>query len=132
VFSAADLRKQTKAGGGKEELKTAQGETLTAMMDGGKIVLKDRKGGMAVISIPDVFQSNGVIQVVDSVLSTRLINKVTRRLHAAPWPFFESRGEPPSSPRDASSGQTIPPAPPHVKNSRPHFLRARQLQNAAV
>ena len=67
-LSASDLRKQIKAGGGRAELKTVQGETLTAMMDGAKIVLKDQKGGMAAITIPNVFQSNGVIQVVDSVL----------------------------------------------------------------
>ncbi len=40
-------------------LKTVQGETLMAM---------DQKGGTAAITIPNVFQSNGVIQVVDSVL----------------------------------------------------------------
>jgi uncharacterized surface protein with fasciclin (FAS1) repeats len=50
------------------ELKTAQGESLTATMGGGKIVLKKRKGGMAATGIPNVFQSNGVIQEVDRVL----------------------------------------------------------------
>jgi len=45
-----------------------QGETLTAMMENGRIMLKDEKGGMAAITIPNVYQSNGVIQVVDSVL----------------------------------------------------------------
>ena len=67
-MSVADLRKEIKAGGGKAELKTVQGETLTATMDGGKIVLKDQKGGTATITIPNVYQSNGVIQVIDSVL----------------------------------------------------------------
>ena len=67
-LSLADLRKEIKAGGGKAQLKTVQGETLTAMMEGGKIMLMDQKGGMATITIPNVFQSNGVIQVVDSVL----------------------------------------------------------------
>jgi uncharacterized surface protein with fasciclin (FAS1) repeats len=38
------------------------------MMDAGKIMLKDQKGGMATITIANVFQSNGVIQVIDSVL----------------------------------------------------------------
>jgi uncharacterized surface protein with fasciclin (FAS1) repeats len=70
-LGAADLRKQIKAGGGMAELKTVEGETLTAMMDGGRIVLKDQKGGMAAITIPNVFQSNGVIQVVDSVLQPK-------------------------------------------------------------
>jgi uncharacterized surface protein with fasciclin (FAS1) repeats len=67
-LGVADLRKQIKAGGGKAELKTVQGETLTAIMDAGKIMLKDQKGGMATITIANVFQSNGVIQVIDSVL----------------------------------------------------------------
>ena len=67
-MSAADIQKQIKAGHGTATLKTVQGETLMAMMDGGRIVLKDQKGGTAAITIPNVFQSNGVIQVVDSVL----------------------------------------------------------------
>ena len=76
-------------------LKTVQGETLMAMMDGGKIVLKDQKGGMAAITIPNVFQSNGVIQVVDSVLDAN--NELPRDLQRVPW-LFESRGSPPSAP----------------------------------
>ncbi|MDP9054534.1 MAG: fasciclin domain-containing protein [Acidobacteriota bacterium] len=64
----ADLKKDIKAGGGKAELKTVEGETLTFMMDGGRITIKDEKGGMAAITIPNVYQSNGVIQVIDSVL----------------------------------------------------------------
>lgn len=67
-LSVADIRKEIKAGGGKAELKTVQGETLTAMIHGTGIMLTDQKGGMAMITIPNVFQSNGVIQVVDSVL----------------------------------------------------------------
>jgi uncharacterized surface protein with fasciclin (FAS1) repeats len=67
-LSISDLRKLIKAGHGTASLKTVQGEDLMAMMDGGRIVLKDQKGGTAVITIPNVFQSNGVIQVVDSVL----------------------------------------------------------------
>jgi uncharacterized surface protein with fasciclin (FAS1) repeats len=57
-----------KAGNGKAELKTVSGGTLTAMETGGKVMLQDEKGGMATITIPNVFQSNGVIQVVDTVL----------------------------------------------------------------
>jgi uncharacterized surface protein with fasciclin (FAS1) repeats len=33
-----------------------------------KMMLADEKGGMATITIPDVYQSNGVIHVVDAVL----------------------------------------------------------------
>ena len=66
--SASDLKKQIKAGHGKAELKTVSGGTLTAMVKDGHIVLKDEKGGMSTVTIGDVFQSNGVIHVVDTVL----------------------------------------------------------------
>lgn len=48
--------------------KTVSGGTLWAMMDGKSIVLKDEKGGMSKITQSNVFQSNGVIHVVDTVL----------------------------------------------------------------
>lgn len=66
--SSADLKKQIKMGGGKAMLKTVAGGTLTAMMDGTSIVLKDEKGGMSKITQANVFQSNGVIHVVDTVV----------------------------------------------------------------
>lgn len=63
------LAKMIKAGGGTAVLTTVSGGKLSAMMNGEhNIVLKDEKGGMANISIYDVYQSNGVIQVIDSVL----------------------------------------------------------------
>jgi uncharacterized surface protein with fasciclin (FAS1) repeats len=67
-ITAKDLKKQIKAGGGKAVLKTVQGGSLTATWQGGKIVLTDEKGGTSTVTIADVFQSNGVIHVVDSVL----------------------------------------------------------------
>ena len=67
VDSAA-LAKMIKAGNGKATLKTVAGGTLTAMMDGKNVVLKDAKGGTSTVTIADVYQSNGVIHVVDSVL----------------------------------------------------------------
>ena len=57
-----------KAGGGSATLTTVQGEPLTATMKMGKLVLTDAKGGMSVVTIKDVMQSNGVIHVVDTVL----------------------------------------------------------------
>ena len=38
------------------------------MANGDNIILKDEKGDMANLTIGDVFQSNGVIQVIDTVL----------------------------------------------------------------
>ena len=49
-------------------LKTVNGEELTATMNGDDIVLKDAKGGMAKVTIANVYQNNGVIHVIDSVL----------------------------------------------------------------
>lgn len=66
--SAADLKKQIKMGGGKAMLKTVAGGTLTAMMDGASIVLKDEKGSTAKVTQANVFQSNGVIHVIDNVV----------------------------------------------------------------
>jgi uncharacterized surface protein with fasciclin (FAS1) repeats len=67
-LSAADLKKQIKEGHGEASLKTVGGGTLTAMMEGKNIVLKDEKGGVAKVTIANVFQSNGVIHVIDTVL----------------------------------------------------------------
>ncbi len=66
--SSKDLLKLIKAGGGKATLKTVQGGTLTATTSGGKVMLTDEKGGTSTVTIADVFQSNGVIHVVDTVV----------------------------------------------------------------
>jgi len=66
--SSRDLMRMIKKGGGKAELKTVSGGTLTASMDMGKVVLTDEKGGTATVTIADVNQSNGEIHVIDSVL----------------------------------------------------------------
>ena len=66
--NAADLMKQIKEGGGKASLKTVNGETLTASMQGKHIVLTDEKGGMSMVTMANVYQSNGVVHVIDAVL----------------------------------------------------------------
>ena len=67
-MSSKDLAMAIKAGHGKAELKTVSGGTLTAWMDGKWIALKDEKGGMSHVTQADVFQSNGVIHVIDTVV----------------------------------------------------------------
>jgi len=67
-LDSAAIAKMISDGGGKATLKTVDGEDLTAMMDGAKLVLVDAKGGKSTVTIPDVYQSNGVIHVVDAVL----------------------------------------------------------------
>jgi uncharacterized surface protein with fasciclin (FAS1) repeats len=66
--SSSDLVKMIKVGGGKAELKTVEGGKITASVQNGKVILTDEKGGIATVTIADVYQSNGVIHVVDSVL----------------------------------------------------------------
>jgi len=67
-WDAAALAKMIKDGGGMASIKTVSGGTLTAKSSGGKIMLTDEKGGTANVTIADVYQSNGVIHVIDKVL----------------------------------------------------------------
>jgi uncharacterized surface protein with fasciclin (FAS1) repeats len=67
-FNAADVAKLIKAGGGKAVVKTVAGGSLTFMMKGKKLMIKDENGGIATVTIKDVNQSNGVIHVIDKVL----------------------------------------------------------------
>jgi uncharacterized surface protein with fasciclin (FAS1) repeats len=54
---------------GQAKLKTIEGGTLTAMLNGPtNIVLVDERGNIADISTYDVYQSNGVMQVIDKVI----------------------------------------------------------------
>ena len=56
-------------GGGRAVIKTLNGATITAAMNGPRnIVITDGKGQTAQIETYDVYQSNGVIQVIDKVL----------------------------------------------------------------
>lgn len=65
--AAADLIAQINAGGGSATLTTVEGGTLTASLRGDSVILTDEKGGTATVTQADVFQSNGVIHVTDTV-----------------------------------------------------------------
>jgi uncharacterized surface protein with fasciclin (FAS1) repeats len=67
-LDAKELAARIKEGNGTAELTTINGGKLWVMMKGNKVVLKDEKGGMATVTIKDVYQSNGVIHVVDGVV----------------------------------------------------------------
>ncbi len=62
------LDKEIKAGGGKAMLKTVEGEMLTVRGSGKSLTVTDQKGDAARVTIPDVYQKNGVILVIDKVL----------------------------------------------------------------
>ena len=66
--SAMDLMKMIKDGNGKAELTTVNGGTLTAMLKGKKVQLKDAAGNLSTVTIADVNQSNGIIHVIDAVV----------------------------------------------------------------
>lgn len=67
-FTTKDIREKIKEGHGEAKLKTVEGSDLIAREHDGKIELEGAKGSHATITIPNVEQSNGVIQVVNGVL----------------------------------------------------------------
>jgi uncharacterized surface protein with fasciclin (FAS1) repeats len=67
-YDSKDIAAKIAAGGGKATFTTVQGEPLIATMVGDKLVLTDTKGGTSTVTIADVYQSNGIIHVVDTVL----------------------------------------------------------------
>jgi len=67
-FDASALERQISAGGGKATLKTIEGDRLTVTENGSTLWVADDKGNNAKVTISNVYQSNGVILVVDKVL----------------------------------------------------------------
>jgi len=68
-MTAANLMKAVKDGEGLAKLKTVAGDDITVKQAGpGKLSITDAKGDVAMVTIADVLQSNGVIHVIDTVL----------------------------------------------------------------
>ncbi|MFN8429126.1 MAG: fasciclin domain-containing protein [Spirosomataceae bacterium] len=68
-LDAKELMKQIEKGKGEAKLKTLAGNTLTAKMNGDmNVILQDENGMVANISTYNVYQSNGVIHAIDTVL----------------------------------------------------------------
>ena len=68
-MTAANLMKSIKDGEGEAKLKTVSGDWLMVKQAGpGKLTIIDTKGDVAMVTIADVLQSNGVIHVIDTVL----------------------------------------------------------------
>lgn len=68
-YDSQTLLKLINENGGAVKLKTVEGGTITAMQNGPtNIALIDEKGNVADIAIYDVYQANGVMQVVDKVM----------------------------------------------------------------
>jgi len=69
MIDSSSLVKKIKQQGGKYKLKTLMGETLTVSMSGSDIVIKDTLGNKAIIGKSDLKASNGIIHIIDTVLS---------------------------------------------------------------
>ncbi len=71
-MGSKDIAEAIKAGGGKATLKTVQGGELTAWMKGKKLYITDENGNSAQVTIADVWQSNGVIHSIDTVVLPKM------------------------------------------------------------
>lgn len=67
-LDASAIAALIKEGNGTATLKTVSGGTLKATMIGKKLILTDEKGGVSTVTIANVYQSNGVIHVIDTVV----------------------------------------------------------------
>ena len=67
-FDAATLTNTLKANNGKVNLPTVSGGTLTALLKGEQIQLKDENGGIATVTAADLTADNGIVHVIDSVV----------------------------------------------------------------
>ncbi len=67
-YTASDLMHAVKMGGGEATLTTVEGAPLMVKDVGGRLQIIDAKGDKAWVTIPNVEQSNGVIQVINKVL----------------------------------------------------------------
>ncbi|MEO5600044.1 MAG: fasciclin domain-containing protein [Cyclobacteriaceae bacterium] len=67
-MDSKDLMKKIKEGNGKAELATVAGGKLWASMEGKSLMIWDEKENSAEVTVGDVYQSNGVIHVVNKVL----------------------------------------------------------------
>jgi uncharacterized surface protein with fasciclin (FAS1) repeats len=65
---SGDLAKLIADGNGTATIKTLNGGSLKASMDGDKIVLTDAKGGKSTVTAPDMVASNGTVHLVDTVV----------------------------------------------------------------
>jgi uncharacterized surface protein with fasciclin (FAS1) repeats len=70
-MNAKAIAKAIKAGNGKATMKTVSGGTLTAWMEGKNLMITDENGKSALVTIADVNQSNGVIHVIDAVVTPK-------------------------------------------------------------
>ena len=67
-FKAKDVLKAIKDNNGKFTIKTVQGNSLTASLKDGSVILTDTKGNISTVVITDVAASNGIVHAIDTVV----------------------------------------------------------------
>ncbi|MFD2034454.1 fasciclin domain-containing protein [Belliella marina] len=67
-MGSKEIATAIKKGNGKATLTTVQGGKLTAWMEGKDLYITDENGTKSKVTIADVYQSNGVIHSVDTVV----------------------------------------------------------------
>ena len=68
TYTTSRLMELVRRGHGEAMLMSVEGEPLKVSENNGHLFVSGVKSGVAEITVPNVMQSNGVIQVVDSVL----------------------------------------------------------------
>ncbi|WP_192347399.1 fasciclin domain-containing protein [Algoriphagus sp. Y33] len=71
-MGSKEISAAIKKGDGKAIVTTVQGGKLTAWMKGKDLYITDENGGESKVTIADVWQSNGVIHSVDTVLLPKI------------------------------------------------------------
>ena len=71
-MGSKEIAAAIKKGDGKATLTTVQGGILTAWMKGKDLYITDENGGESKVTIADVWQSNGVIHSVDTVVLPKM------------------------------------------------------------
>lgn len=67
-FDAATVIDAINKNNGKYEVTTVQGEKIVLTLMDGKVMLTAANGGTAMVALPDVAASNGVIHAIDTVV----------------------------------------------------------------
>jgi len=67
-FDSTTLVNTIKSNDGQVNLPTISGGTLTAMIKGDKVMLKDENGGVSTITAVDLKGANGIIHIIDTVV----------------------------------------------------------------
>jgi len=67
-FKAKNIVALAEGNGGSVDIETVSGDTLTAILTDGKLMVRDENGGLSSVAIADIKKSNGVVHVMDSVL----------------------------------------------------------------